>query len=202
MTAPARLGDLCAGRVLTRFALAALLTLSLLVVAPASSDAHEMSDTWSIGSDLWGNCGSKSGGWVMAIQGVLLTHHINIGSFGPHNNGVDGSWGSASHNGVRSWQSIHNLSVDGCVGTQTWNNMRLLGTHRTWTGSIGNQKTYYIHNHHSPYHSSYRETRYFTRSDITRSVVEISRAGTQDASYGLDCRRIHHSFASVSNCKL
>lgn len=180
-----------------------LVIVTALVMAagmalPAS--AHRMDDSWSVGSELWGFCSAnRNGGWTMAIQAALKTHGINIGSGGPYNNGVDGWWGSLTHEGVRTWQANHGIGVDGCVGPQTWNqNMAALNFHRFFIGSFGNEKFYVISNHFPSGHSSYRESRYMTDPD---GRVEIRYAGTNDAAFpGQSCRAIDHTTFTTVAC--
>lgn len=78
-----------------------LLAGSVAATSADSANAHDLDSDWSNGSDLFGFCGDTNGGWIQAIQGNLITHFIDLGSFGPHGNGVDGQFGSASHDGVR-----------------------------------------------------------------------------------------------------
>lgn len=176
--------------------------LVAMVALPAgSASAHTMSSTFSIGGELWGYCGYRNGGWTMAIQASLKTHFINIGSYGPWGNGIDGSWGSATDSGVKHWQSLHGLSQDGCVGSGTWNNsMAKTGTsssaHRYTIGAIGSGFYFGIKNHNSPSSSSYREALFADPAGNSNSIaVEIRYAGsaTVGSVSQWDCRWVQHN---------
>lgn len=60
------------------------------------------------------------GSQVKALQALLIGYGYSCGS-----SGVDGSFGSATDNAVRTYQKSHGLEVDGSVGPKTWG--KLLG---------------------------------------------------------------------------
>lgn len=64
----------------------------------------------------------KTGTSVKALQAILnVLYGCNLT--------IDGSFGSATQSAVRTFQSKHNLTVDGCVGPKTW--ARLFGVNTT-----------------------------------------------------------------------
>ena len=63
--------------------------------------------------------GSK-GESVKALQTLLIGNGYSCGSYG-----ADGSFGDATDQAVRAYQKDNGLTVDGIVGTNTWN--KLLG---------------------------------------------------------------------------
>lgn len=60
------------------------------------------------------------GDQVKALQALLIGYDYSCGS-----SGVDGSFGPATDNAVRTYQKANGLEVDGSVGPQTW--CKLLG---------------------------------------------------------------------------
>lgn len=62
----------------------------------------------------------SEGGNVKALQLLLIAYGYSCGSYG-----ADGDFGSATDSAVRKYQKAKGLSVDGIVGTKTWN--KLLG---------------------------------------------------------------------------
>ena len=62
----------------------------------------------------------STGNTVKALQLLLIGYGISCGRWG-----ADGSFGDATVTAVKSYQSKKGLSVDGIVGTNTWN--KLLG---------------------------------------------------------------------------
>jgi hypothetical protein len=62
--------------------------------------------------------------YVRAVQLLMYAD----GTYGPgtaRGGSIDGLWGNRSHNGMREWQSVHGLGVDGCFGTGSANNAQL-----------------------------------------------------------------------------
>nr|WP_285556323.1 peptidoglycan-binding protein [Streptomyces hygroscopicus] len=57
----------------------------------------------------------SSGPAVQAVQSQLDAHGFALA--------VDGSFGPATDSAVRSFQSAHGLSVDGIVGSNTWQSL-------------------------------------------------------------------------------
>lgn len=68
---------------------------------------------------------SSQGDTVKALQAMLVGYGYNLGNFGENKNGVDGDFGTATHNAVVSFQKKNGLDPDGIVGPLTWN--KLLG---------------------------------------------------------------------------
>ncbi len=111
--------------------LVTILVLSTFTLA----SAHPLSYYWD--GDYVGYGHVTSGGYVLGVQWNLWAHNINLGS-----SGVDGYFGSYTYNGVRSYQSMHGLSVDGVVGPQTWGNMR---AHLICNYTTGTHMYYYFY---------------------------------------------------------
>lgn len=172
-------------RPVERVAAVALLTAALVLNMATPLMAHPLDDDWSIGGDLIGYCGDSAGGWVMAVQGNLITHWIDLGNYGPYNNGVDGQFGSSTYSGVRTWQDIHGLSVDGCVGPQTWDNMAATNVHRTYLFTSGSLDYWAIQNH-----GPSREYRY---------VEDPCTATASDISTGTGMGRGDHAWYYVQH---
>lgn len=173
-----------------------------LLASPWSAAAHTMTDNFSIGSELWGYCGYRNGGWTMAIQAGLKTHFIDVGTTGPWNNGVDGAWGAKTDNGVKQWQSTHGLTADGCVGSQTWGNISQNNYHRFYEGSVSGADLWTVGNHNAAGTSNYRES-LFTDPVGSSSYVAVeiryaAAAGGPGGSSGWDCRWVQHNTNSAS----
>lgn len=66
------------------------------------------------------NKGAKNS-TVKALQTLLIGYGYNCGS-----SGADGDFGTNTYNAVKSYQKANGLTVDGCVGKNTWG--KLLGT--------------------------------------------------------------------------
>lgn len=62
--------------------------------------------------------GSK-GEQVKALQRMLHDMGYSLGT----NNPIDGDFGSKTDTAVRTYQKLHNLTVDGIVGQKTWNKL-------------------------------------------------------------------------------
>ena len=57
---------------------------------------------------------------VARVQGLLVACGHDIGSSGPHADGIDGVFGPETASAVRVMQSQAHITVDGVVGPQTW----------------------------------------------------------------------------------
>lgn len=114
------------GRAALIVAMTAMLTVTL--VAPASAgvpSGEPYSCTDSADGHSWGdNC------WVSTYQSdpdrvsdfttgvqTIVRYEFWLGS-------IDGWYGSLSKNAVKQYQSSRGLSVDGIVGTNTWNGLK------------------------------------------------------------------------------
>jgi len=118
-----------------RIILSCVLTTILVLSTVAIASAHPLSHNWQ--GDYVGYCGVTSGGYVLAVQYNLAVHNINLGS-----SGVDGYFGSYTYNGVKTYQGMHGLSKDGCVGPNTWYNM---STHLVYRYTSYNYDYYYFY---------------------------------------------------------
>lgn len=122
---------------------------SLASATPVSAhllDRNQFSGGGGLGSDLVGTCGQTRSGWVMAVQGNLVSHFRNLGTGGQFGNGIDGQFGQLSYTGVKEYQQIHGLTQDGCVGPLTWNKM-VDATHRSFIGRARGFDYYEIRPH-------------------------------------------------------
>lgn len=57
----------------------------------------------------------NKGNYVKELQTMLSRHGYDLGKYG-----IDGDFGSATEAAVKSFQTDHNLKVDGIVGKNTW----------------------------------------------------------------------------------
>lgn len=92
----------------------------------AFQSSHGLSVDGVVGSETWNalfgtasyellRIGSK-GEAVRRLQQMLISLGYNLGS-----SGADGDFGQATYNAVVAFQSSHGLSIDGIVGSETWN---------------------------------------------------------------------------------
>jgi hypothetical protein len=92
-------------------------TVVAALIIAAVVQAVNSSATW-VSNDPVGECGTTSGGAVVAAQNVLWA--------GTGLKPVDGSWDSASEVATKAFQAYNGLPVDGCVDSSTWVTMRAL----------------------------------------------------------------------------
>lgn len=62
----------------------------------------------------------SNGEQVKTLQRVLVGIGYDLGKYGILKNGVDGDFGPTTEKAVRTFQKLHNLTVDGIVGVATW----------------------------------------------------------------------------------
>ncbi|MGV9563607.1 peptidoglycan-binding domain-containing protein, partial [Streptomyces sp. NPDC003480] len=79
--------------------------------------AHGLTVDGIVGSDTWQALittvqQGSTGPAVKAVQSQLDAHGASLT--------VDGNFGPATDSAVRSFQSAHGLTVDGIVGSDTW----------------------------------------------------------------------------------
>lgn len=60
---------------------------------------------------------------VQSLQSLLVGFGYDLGNYGSRGNGVDGIFGEATDEAVRAFQKLHNLTVDGLVGKDTWSHL-------------------------------------------------------------------------------
>ncbi|MFF0740464.1 peptidoglycan-binding protein [Streptomyces sp. NPDC004111] len=56
---------------------------------------------------------------VKELQAHLVWRGISVGS-----TGIDGDFGTATYNALRTYQRTHGLAADGIAGPNTWNKLR------------------------------------------------------------------------------
>lgn len=127
-----------------------IITIMIAFILAFSFTSGALADT----SSPWDNFGiikqGDSGGKVRGIQNVTK-YYLNLGS----SYQVDGSFGSGTKSAVKDYQRRKNgtmnlgLTVDGVVGTNTWNTMYkglsfsgLDGAFRKYVTEYKNNQTY------------------------------------------------------------
>ena len=87
----------------------------------------------------FGKPACSSGGYPLIKRGSLSNYVLiaqdDLNTLGYRTNGLDGIFGSATQNAVRSFQQSVGLSVDGIIGCNTWRSLQeaVVGTGRTST---------------------------------------------------------------------
>lgn len=87
----------------------------------------------------FGTPACSSGGYPLIKRGSLSNYVLiaqdDLNTLGYRTNGLDGIFGSATQNAVRSFQQSVGLSVDGIIGCNTWRSLQeaVVGTGRTST---------------------------------------------------------------------
>lgn len=87
----------------------------------------------------FGTPACSSGGYPSLKRGSLSNYVLiaqdDLNTLGYRTNGLDGIFGSATQNAVRSFQQSVGLSVDGIIGCNTWRSLQeaVVGTGRTST---------------------------------------------------------------------
>lgn len=95
--------------------------------------------TWVHFDKRFGKPACSSGGYPLIKRGSLSNYVLiaqdDLNTLGYRTNGLDGIFGSATQNAVRSFQQSVGLSVDGIIGCNTWRSLQeaVVGTGRTST---------------------------------------------------------------------
>jgi hypothetical protein len=109
---------------------------------------------WSAGDEV-GSCGDTHNGYVIAVQEFLQVS-------GAYSGDVDDDFGSATKAAVEQYQSNHSLTVDGCVGPNTWTSLQTYPVYQA-TMTIcsfggGPEVDYWRYRRHSTDANYYRRT--------------------------------------------
>ena len=110
-----------------RWAVTTILCLALwgVILGAAPASAHNQPYAWGTAFQWVGNCGNPNHvNQIKAAQANLWAENRYAGQPGGNTLAqVDGIWGPASNGAARAYQRAHGLTVDGCIGPNTWNNM-------------------------------------------------------------------------------
>jgi hypothetical protein len=80
-----------------------------------TAQANQPNDSWSTNQKV-GYCGATTGGYVLAAQNFLYG--------GEGYTPMDAQFGANTNAATRTFQSQVGITVDGCIGPQSWSVMR------------------------------------------------------------------------------
>jgi len=87
-----------------------------------------LTPTWVHFDKRFGTPACSSGGFPLlrrgSISNYVLIAQDDLNTLGFSTGGLDGIFGSATYNAVRSYQSSRGLAVDGIVGCNTWRSLQ------------------------------------------------------------------------------
>lgn len=98
-----------------------------------------LTPTWVHFDKRFGTPACSSGGYPLlkrgSVSNYVLIAQDDLNTLGYGTGGLDGIFGSATQNAVRSYQSRVGLTADGIVGCNTWRALQkaVVGTGRTNT---------------------------------------------------------------------
>lgn len=87
-----------------------------------------LTPTWVHFDKRFGTPACSTGGFPLIRRGSLSNYVLiaqdDLNTLGYSTGGLDGIFGSATYNAVRSYQSSRGLAVDGIVGCNTWRSLQ------------------------------------------------------------------------------
>ena len=98
-----------------------------------------LTPTWVHFDKRFGKAACSTGGYPLLKRGSLSNYVLiaqdDLNTLGYRTGGLDGIFGSATQNAVRSYQSSVGLTADGIIGCNTWRALQeaVVGTGRTST---------------------------------------------------------------------